>query len=48
MQIYILKRQLVLVTAIRRYRVLFGVDAVREADGRSYSDLLSEKRSTKK
>lgn len=35
-------------TAIRRYRDLFGVDAVREADGRSYSDLLSEKRSTQK
>ena len=35
-------------TAIRRYRDLFGVDAVREADGRSYSELLSEMRSTQK
>lgn len=35
-------------TAIRRYRELFGVDAVREADGKKYSDLLSEKRSTQK
>lgn len=35
-------------TAIRRYRDLFGVDAVRECDGNTYSDLLFEKRSSQK
>ena len=35
-------------TAIRRYRDLFGVDAVRESDGKTYSELLSEMRSTQK
>ena len=35
-------------TAIRRYRDLFGVDAVRESDGKTYSELLLEMRSTQK
>lgn len=35
-------------TAIRRYRELFGVDAVRMSDGNRYSALLSEKRSAQK
>lgn len=31
-------------TAIRRYKELFGVDAVRKSDGKTYSELLTEKR----
>lgn len=30
-------------TTIRRFKELFGIDAIRESDGRTYSEILSEK-----
>lgn len=30
-------------TAIRRFRDMFGIDAIRESDGKTYSELLNEK-----
>jgi DNA modification methylase len=31
-------------TAIRRFQDLFGIDAIRESDGKTYSELLTEKK----